>query len=145
MSTKRFFRKTKKNKSDIEKKNQSPSNSRTIPAFSSANFLKIYHGSLNIFTISIFIVAVIIVGLDLNANLKAKQNIDFQRSILTKDLNFWKSFIVKNNDYRDAYLQASILEYNLGDTSRAKIYVEKGLALDPNSENGKKIEEFLNK
>lgn len=135
------------------KAKKSPSNSRSIPANFKFSFpkinhvilLKIYHTSLKIFIILVFIVAVVVVGFDFQRNLQAKQNIDIQRKALDKDLNFWESFTSKHQDYRDAYFQASILEYKLGDTSKARMYVQKGLSLDPNSEDGRKIEAFLNK
>lgn len=148
-----------KNIKNQARKGKSPSNSRTIPASTKvstfdkssadrssgkpATFLKIYRLSLKVFIVFIFILAVIVVGLDLHANTQAKQAIDLEREKLTKDLKFWESFIAKHKDYRDAYFQASILEYKLGNTSMAKTYVEKGLSLDPNSENGKEIESFL--
>lgn len=124
-----------------KKKEKSPSNSRAI----SETFIKIYRLSLKIFIVFIFLLAIIVVGLDLNANLQAKQAIDLEREELTKDLKFWESFIAKHQDYKDAYFQASILEYKLGDKAKAKMYVEKGLSLDPNSKDGKKIEELLSK
>ena len=133
------------------KNTKSPSNSRTnpeyvkflLPKINSVTMLKLYGGALKAFVVFIFIVAVIIVGLDFQNNLQIKQNIDSQREVMDRDLNFWKDFISKHQNYRDAYFQASILEYRLGDTSKAKMYVEKGLSLDPNSKNGRKIEEFL--
>lgn len=143
MSSKRFFKRTKKNILDNEKKDRSPSNSRTIP--DPAKLLKIYRLSLKVFIVFIFILTVIVVGLDLHANTQAKQAIDSEKKKLTRELKFWEDFIAKHQDYRDAYFQASILEYKLGNTSAAKNYVKKGLSLDPNSENGRKIEEFLNK
>ncbi|MBI4096310.1 MAG: hypothetical protein HY425_01190 [Candidatus Levybacteria bacterium] len=135
------------------KKVKSPRNSRSItevlrfklPKLTHANFLKLYRGSLKVFVVFIFIVAVLVVGLDIDRNLQAKQEIDSQRKALLKDLSFWENFISKKQNYRDAYFQASILQYKLGNTPKAKMYTEKGLALDPNSENGLKIEEFLNK
>lgn len=123
------------------KKNQSPSNSRSI----TEKLLKLYGGILKIFVVFIFIVAVVIVGYDFQKNLQIKQEVDLQREALAHDLNFWEDFISKQQNYRDAYFQASILEYKLGSTSKAKMYVEKGLSLDPNSQDGKKIEEFLSK
>lgn len=123
------------------KKEKSPSNFRTIPA----TFLRIYRLSLKVFIIFIFILAVIVVGLDLNANIQAKQAIDLEREKLTRELKFWEDFIDEHKDYRDAYFQAAILEYRLGNTSKAKMHAEKGLALDPNSEDGKKLEELLSK
>jgi tetratricopeptide (TPR) repeat protein len=132
---------------------KSPNNSRSIterfkfslPEINSTNLLKLYRAALNVFLVFIFIAAVIIVGLDLQKNINVKQNIDLQREKLTKELKFWESFIAKHEDYPDAYLQASILEYKLGNASKARINVEKGLSLDPNSQEGLKIGEFLNK
>lgn len=141
MSSKRFFKNANKNKKGNEKRSESPSNSRSI----TEKLLKLYGGTLKIFVVFIFIVAVIIVGYDFQRNLQIKQDIDSQRKALVSDLNFWEDFISKHQNYRDAYIQASILEYKLGNISKAKMYVEKGLSLDPNSQDGKKIEAFLNK
>lgn len=121
------------------KKAKSPSNSRTIPA----TVLKIYRASLEVFTLFIFLLAVVVVGLDLQKNIKVKQAIDFEREKLMEELKFWESFIAKHEDFRDAYFQASILEYKLGNRKTAKTYAEKGLSLDPNSEDGLKLESFL--
>lgn len=142
-----------KNIKNKAKKQQSPSNSRTIPesfmfAFSkisSSTFLKIYRGTLKVFIALSFLLAVAIVGLDLDTNIKVKQSIDLERKKLTNELIFWESFIAKHKDYRDAYLQGSVLEYRLGNTPKAKMYAEKAFALDPNSQGGRKIEELLNK
>jgi hypothetical protein len=142
----------KKNSPAGGKKEKSPSNSRRIPAFfpkfslpkfNSARLIKLYREALKVFVVFIFILTSIIVGLDFRNNLQEKQKIDLQREALTRELNFWKDFLAKHQNYRDAYLQASMLEYRLGDISKAKMYVQKGLSLDPNSENGRKIEALL--
>lgn len=135
-------------------KKKSPSNSRTItesksfkfafPKISSFKLLKLYKGALKIFVIFTFVITAVIVGLDLQNNLLMKKNIDSQREILIKELSFWEDFISEHQNYRDAYFQASILEYKLGNALKAKEYVGKGLALDPNYQEGKKIEKFLN-
>lgn len=125
------------------KNKQLPRIYRIIP--DSAKLLKIYRLSLKVFVAFIFILAVIVVGLDLQANIQEKQAIGLERENLTKELKFWEDFIAKHQDYRDAYLQASILEYKLGNMSKAKMYVGKGLSLDPNSGDGLKIEAFLSK
>ncbi len=135
------FKNIKKNPEASGKKTKSPSNSRAIT--DPAKLLKIYRGSLKVFLAFIFIVTVIVVFVDLQKNLEIKQNIDFQRVNLTKELNFWKDFISKHKDYRDAYFQVSILEYKLGNISNAKKYAREGLSLDPNSDDGKKLEQFL--
>jgi hypothetical protein len=133
-------------------KKKSPSNSRSIPEHldsslpknTSTKLIRIYRGVLKFFVVIIFIITAISVDLDLQNNLQEKQKIDLQREVLTRDLKFWKEFIAKNNNFVDAYFQASILEYKLGDISMAKMYVKKGLSLDPNSDNGRKIEKSLN-
>ena len=128
-----------------------PSNSPTIPEsfkllfpkVTPAMLLKIYRGTLKVFIALIFLLAAFSVGMDLQKNFNDRGNIDLQRAELTKELKFWQDFIAEHKDYRDAYFQASILEYRLGDSSKAKMYAEKGLSLDPNSEDGKKFEKFL--
>lgn len=147
----------KKSPQTGEKKIKSPSNSRTIsssedrpkhfkfpfPKISHIALIKFYHDALRAFVVTIFIVAVIIVGTDFKNNLQTKKNIDSQREVLVHDLKFWEDFISKHQNFPDAYFQASILEYRLGNISKAKTYAEKGSALDPNSQFGKKIEEFF--
>ncbi|MBI4089300.1 MAG: tetratricopeptide repeat protein [Candidatus Levybacteria bacterium] len=139
------FKNTKKK----SKRNKSPSNSRSIPAFDKTlarkpdTFLKMYTLSLKIFVVLIFLLTTVIVGIDLQKNITLKDNIDRQRGDVTRELKFWESFIGKHQDYRDAYFKMSVLEYKLGNISSAKEYVSKGLSLDPNSENGKKLEQFL--
>jgi len=139
------------------KKVKSPSNSRSIsssvdrpeyfkiswPKISPVKLFKVYRTVLKVFVIFTFLSAVAVVGLDLQRNLQAKQNIDQQRETLTENLNFWINFLASHQNYPDAYFQASVLEYKLGDSSKAKMYVGKGLGLDPNSVNGRKIEQLL--
>jgi tetratricopeptide (TPR) repeat protein len=143
------FKNIKKKAKNIK----SPSNSRSItdkphfsfsfPKVSHTALIKMYGGALKTFLICIFIVAAVIVYIDLQKNIQAKQSIDSQRNALARDLNYWENFISEHQDYRDAYIHASILEYKLGDTSSARIYIEKSLALDPNSPEALKIEQFL--
>lgn len=116
-----------------------------VPKITPVTLLKIYRGALKVFIALIFILTAIIVFVDLQKNIQSSKIIDLEREKLTKDLIFWESFIEDHKNYQDAYFQASILEYKLGNTSKAKTYVEKGLSLDPNSENGRKIEKFLSR
>ena len=128
-----------------------PSNSRTItepfklsfPKIAPKTFLEVYRYSLWAFVVLIFLLALVVVGVDLQKNLQAKESVDIQRTDITKQLKFWDEFIDNHKDSRDAYFQAAILEYRLGNTSKANILVEKGLSLDPNSEDGRKLKKFL--
>jgi hypothetical protein len=133
---------------------KSPSNSRSIaeksiksnfhfPKISHTTLINVYRGSLKVFLFFVFILAATVVGMDFKKNLQMKQNIDSQRMTLEKNLNFWENFILKHQDYRDAYIQASIIEYKLGNTPKARMYVENSLVLDPNSSEGLKVEQLL--
>ena len=139
-----------KNLKKKAKNRQSPSISRTLPAFvkifpevDSAKLFILYRRVLKVFVVLAFTVTVVIVGYDLQKNLQIKKKIDSQRENVKHDLIYWENFISKHQDYRDAYLQASVLEYRLGEVTKAKMYVKEALSLDPNSIDGKELEKFL--
>lgn len=125
-------------------KKKSPSNSRSITEkakfFSLSRFFLI---TLKILVAFAFVATAIVVALDLQNNLQQKKQIDLQRMSLNKELIFWQNFITKNDNYRDAYFQAAISEYKLGENGKARDYLQKGLNIDPNSEIGKKIDKLL--
>ena len=147
------FRNVKKKKPTRGKKVKSPKNSRPItelfkfsfPTLNPDQLFVVYRRSLKGFTVFIFLAAVVIVGLDLQQNIKAAGNIDAQRADLVVQRKFWDDFLEKNKNYRDAYLQASIVEYRLGYEQKAREYVKIALFLDPNSQSAREIEEFLSK
>lgn len=60
------------------------------------------------------------------------QRIVSQRSLLQQDLGLWQGITQKYPTYRDAYFQASILAYRLGDTTKEQVFLGKTLQLDPN-------------
>jgi len=143
-------------------KKKSPNNSRNNPdvidnfldktrriaislsKINSVKFFRLYGIALKVFFALVFTITAGIVGIDLKNNLQMKMAIDSQREELMRKIFFWEDFMLENDGYRDAYFQVSILEYELGDIAKAKECVEKGLNLDPTSEEGRKIEKFLN-
>lgn len=133
------------------KKRKFPSNSRSIPEhiksprlkLNSVSLFRTYRRILKAFVAILFVIAVVIVSLDIQENLGTKQNIDYQRLLVIRELKYWQDFISKNNAFRDAYFQASVLEYKLGEISMAKKYLEKGLSLDPNSKEGIILRKFI--
>jgi len=52
---------------------------------------------------------------------------------LSKELEFWQNVVKEKPDYRDAYLQASALSYQLNKPEDAKKYLDQAAALDPNA------------
>lgn len=94
--------------------------------------------------LSFVFVSTIVVGFDLLKNTEQKRQLDKERREIISNINFWKDFVSKHRDYRDGYFQLAILEYRLNDLGKAKLYLEKSLAIDPNFEKGRELEQILN-
>ncbi|GEM_PF-1802716 len=86
-----------------------------------------------------------IVGVDVYRTAKQKYYLESERMKLSKQVSYWKQVISKYQNYRDGYLQLALLEYQLGNSEQAKMYVNKALELDPNFEQGKELERILRK
>lgn len=104
------------------------------------NVFRIYSKTLKVFTIIVFIAAVVILGYDLYKNIQEKEELDFERKKIAEDIKFWESFLEKNNGYRDGYLRLSVLEYKLRNLDLARAYLDKALKIDPNFEKAKELE-----
>ncbi len=63
-----------------------------------------------------------------------------QRQTLNSQMQTWESVAQKYPGYRDAYFQAAVLAYRLGDRGKEKEYLGKALRIDPNYEPAKKLE-----
>ena len=66
-----------------------------------------------------------------------------KREKLLSDVAYWESVVAKRKDYRDGYFQLAVLEYRLGDKEKANAYLQEVLKLDPNFEEGRKLEKVL--
>ena len=138
-------------KSKKTNKSKFPSIYRSIPEKVKKNLFSlnrkrvfgVYSNILKIFTLIIFVVAIIVLSYDLRINLQNKRKIDLERTNLLKEVSFWESFLKKNKDYRDGYLQLAILEYKLRNANKAKFYLSQALEIDPNFEKGRELESVL--
>lgn len=74
---------------------------------------------------------------------KQREAVYAQREKLQKDVVFWEEVVQKHSGYRDGYFTLALLEYRLGDKEKAKSYLDKSLALDPNFEKGRELEKLL--
>ncbi len=64
---------------------------------------------------------------------------------LQKELDYWQKISWQKSNYRDAFVQKAILEYQLKDTAGAKADLQKALELDPNYEYALKMQKNLGK
>ncbi len=68
-----------------------------------------------------------------------------QRSQLEKQIVYWENVVAGHKNYRDAYFTLALLEYKLGNNVKARMYLDKTFYIDPNFEEGRKLEQLLNK
>lgn len=60
-----------------------------------------------------------------------------QRMNIFNEIVYWKNISTQYSDYRDVYYRLATLEYEVGNISESKRYMQKALELDPNFGEGK--------
>ena len=100
----------------------------------------------------VFIVSTVVMlaigfsGSKLYKAIAAKSQVEGQRQAIAVEMQFWQGIIKTYPNYRDGYFRLATLEYELGNRNKAKEYVQKALELDPNFEEGRRLERmFLEK
>ncbi len=83
-----------------------------------------------------------VLGLSLSP-IKIWQKILNEPQRVKEEIRFWEKVIVKKPDYRDAYLQLAILNYQIFNKQKAKEYLHKALELDPNFGPSKELEKII--
>lgn len=91
----------------------------------------------------ILLFCISILSFDLYKNIQEKQKIEKERQKLISEVIFWESVVNKYKDYRDAYFNLAVLEYQLKNFDKTKAYLQKVLELDPNFNEGRKLEKLL--
>lgn len=91
----------------------------------------------------ILLLSIILVLFDIKNLLIKKEIMDLGRSKTLEQIGYWQSVVEKRPDYRDGYFQLSVLSYQIGKKDDAIVYLEKALQIDPNFEEGRKLEQLL--
>jgi len=63
---------------------------------------------------------------------------------LKEEVVFWERETEREPNWRDAWLKLSSIYYQLNDLQKAKVAITKTLALDPNYEPTKQLQELIN-
>lgn len=63
-----------------------------------------------------------------------------KRSVLMQEMKLWEGIATKYPGYRDAYFQAAVLAYRLGDREKETLYLSKAMEIDPNYLPAKNLE-----
>lgn len=83
-----------------------------------------------------------VLGLTLSP-VKIWQKIVTEPQRIKEEITFWKKIVAEKPDYRDAYLQLAILNYQIYDNRKATGYLNKALELDPNFGPSKQLEKIV--
>jgi len=81
---------------------------------------------------------------NLQKKLEEIKKIKSQPAELRKEIQKWEKIVRDKPDYRDGYFQLAVLHYQLYENKKAKEYLEKTLAFDPNFEAGKELLKIIN-
>lgn len=82
-------------------------------------------------------------SLDMTRNLDSYNQQSKEKAIILSQIRTWESITEKFQGYKDGYLQLAVLEYRLGDFTKAKIFLDKALYLDPNYKEAIQLENKL--
>lgn len=123
---KKFY---KKKKPQV-KKDQLPSNSRTITERLFNDHTVFFLG------ISLIIGAIFIVGYDFYGKFTIQEQIRDERREVVEELNYWNQQIIEKPGFRDGYFKLALIYYQLGDYHNAEENLDKVMGLDPNFEEG---------
>lgn len=66
-----------------------------------------------------------------------------QRNSTFQKINFWQNIVNKYSRYPDGFMALALLEYRVGDKTKATLYAEKAIALNPNSSEAKTIRKMV--
>lgn len=127
------------------KKEEFPSNNRIITEeapIKTQNSLSLRF-ILAIFSIFVLLMALGLLSFDLVKQIREGENRERERQEIISDINFWEMIINQYPDFKDAYLELAVLEYRIGDLSKASFYKDKVLYVNPNDIQARKLEEFL--
>ena len=91
----------------------------------------------------ILIIATGFIGYQLYINFQEKQKLDEEREKISREIEYWQGIIGKYKNFRDAYFMLSVLEYRLKNAEKAKDYLQRVFELDPNFEEGRKLEKVI--
>lgn len=133
----------------ISQGHKSPSISRKIPeyhhTFSWVNLATFrVHGEVVFisFVCGIFIMAIVVTGLQLQKSLEELGKMEALRQELEGRQLYWREIVAKYPDYKDAYFQLAAVSYQLGETTETRRALGKMLEIDPNDVTG---QEFIKK
>ena len=87
--------------------------------------------------------AIIVSGVQAYNHFQQRQQVLGDRAELLSKVIYWETVVKTYKGYRDGYFQLAVLHYQLGNKGKANMYLQEALKLDPNFEEGRKLEQML--
>ncbi len=84
-------------------------------------------------------------SLQLQYNLRQEKKLTQERKNIEKEIIYWGKTVEKYKNYSDIYLKLASLEYRLGNSQIAESFVEKALAVNPDTEQGRVLGEKISR
>lgn len=127
----------------IKSKNQkSPNIFRFIPELNLFRKEKIWLYST---VTTVLLAGIAYIGWQAYENINQVTKIQIQRKEAEHQVSYWENVVKEHPNYRDAYFTLALLEYQLGNSANARSYLDKTFYIDPNFEEGRKLERLLNR
>jgi len=108
-----------------------------------AHIIKILKKMMVFFVFAAILVFILFILADLQKNYTQNQQIQKERQKLIYEINIWKSFSEKYENYKEVYFQIAAREFQLGNFKAAEQYLKKTLFIDPNYEEALKLQKEL--
>lgn len=86
---------------------------------------------------------ILLLSFDLLISLQKQKEINFERTKIKSEIKLWEAISAKYQGYKEAYYQLALLNYRIGETDKAKFYVNKALYLDPNFEKARDLQKTI--
>jgi tetratricopeptide (TPR) repeat protein len=94
--------------------------------------------------IVVFFLLIAFMVIDLKQKIVMAKALSLEKIQVTEEIKNWEKVVDKYKDYKDGYLELAILQYRMGNKTKAKENLEKVFKIDPNSKEGRELEKFLN-
>ena len=130
---KKFYKKAKP-----KEDKKFPRNYRSIPEKLNRDEGIFFIGFLSI------LIAILLISLDMYSNFEKQKSLSRDRVKIFEEVSFWQSEVKLHPNFRDAYLNLALLNFQLKNLEESKENLDKSLELDPNFEEGRELEKLLN-
>jgi len=117
----------------------------TEKAFTHRKYLKLLKVGISGIISVLLLVLTISQGLQLQNNLRQEKKLAQERKNIEKEIIYWEKTVEKYKNYSDIYLKIASLEYRLGKSQTAQAFIEKALAVNPDTEQGRVLGEKISR